>query len=268
MKQIVTTLLHLVLHGAAVHTTSPLLAKGASHVSTSVVVVKKHHAHVQRTLSLRWTIDRNSSFANSSVPQSPTPGHMFENIGANPDPMHTWACVEVKKSKVEGAGMGLFAKCNIAKETLLGEYRGQRFMMGERGSAKQLQDDWAYIWKIPRCLAPPGKLVVLDHQAKAKAHECSNKNGFVYVDAKPLTSTTKNPLRYVNGAQDQYEVQMLNTEGFFADDRVWYFTTKDVRMGEEFIVDYGDAYWKPAKHEGDKAPDDIEADWGNFANDG
>lgn len=268
MKPVASVLLLSSLHYTRVYATSPFLTQGSSHVSTHVAAVKKHHAQVQRSLSLRWSAEGNSSHRNSSEPKLPISGNLFENIGANPDPKHAWAWVEVRKSKVEGAGLGLFAKCDIAKETLLGEYRGQRFMMGERGSAKQLKDDWAYIWKIPRCLSPPDKTVVLGRKDKIKAHECSNKNGFVYVDAKPMTSATENPLRYVNGAQDEYEAKTLNTEGFFADDRIWYFTTKDVKKGDEFIVDYGDAYWKPARHEGDKAPDDIDADWGNFANDG
>lgn len=268
MKPIRTTLVLSLLHGISAHASSPLLAQGASRVSTNAVAVKEHHHQLQRSLSLRWVSEGNSSQVNSSNPQPPTSGHLFDNIGANSDPMHAWACVEVRKSLVEGAGMGLFATCDIAKETLLGEYCGQHFIMGERGSANQLKDDWAYIWKIPRCLAPPDAPVVIGRKDKIKSHECSRKNGFVYVDAKPMTSATKNPLRYVNGAQDEYEVKTINTEGFFADDRIWYFTNKEVKKGQEFIVDYGDAYWKPAKHEGDKAPDDIDADWGNFANDG
>lgn len=176
----------------------------------------------------------------------------------------------MRDSKIKGAGRGLFATCDIHANTLIGEYRGMRFMMGERGSTHRLETDWAYIWKVPRCLAPPGKPVVIAKTDKFTAHRCSGENGFVYVDALPMDDMVGNPLRFVNGVRwvgEKKDNMKENVEGFFADDRVWYFTKAEVKMGEEFIVDYGPSYWADATDEAAAGTvPDFGADWGDFVN--
>lgn len=200
------------------------------------------------------------------LPPPPRAGQVFE-VDDSPDPRGAWPCLEARTSTIPNAGKGLFATVGIQNSTLLGEYLGKRFVMGDRGSSRELEADWDYIWKIPRCLAPRGKPTVITRADKHKAHDCSNDNGFVYVDAKPLVDPKKNPLRYVNGAQSQDQSQRVNVEAFFAYDRVFYYTVRDVAPGTELVVDYGNAYWKPAKKEGDRAPEEIEGDWGNFVDD-
>jgi len=239
-----------------------------------------------RTFSLRWDDAYPSSLRKRSraasppsdkdkpkashkksplAPSSPEAGRAFDVDAASSDPRGAFRCLKARQSEIPDAGKGLFASCGLSKDTFLGEYIGEKFMMGERGSAKRLETDWSYIWKVPRCLAGPSK--VLTREDKNSAHECSNKNGFVYVDAVPVKDEEKNPLRYVNGAQTEYEKNKVNVEAFFADDRVWYYTTRDVQSGAELMVDYGGGYWKEAKTSSSKAPDELEADWGNFVND-
>jgi len=222
----------------------------------------------QALLRPRNATSRNATNATkptqSPLPQAPLEGALYA-VDSRHDPRKAWPCVEVKASRIPGAGKGLFALRDIKKDTLLGEYVGKNFMIGERGSAKELEADWSYIWKVPRCLAPKNKLVVITRADKKQAHECSNDNGFIYVDALPLEDPKANPMRYVNGAMTEAQSKTVNVEAFFADDRVWYFTTRDVKQGDEFMVDYGKGYWKEAKTESDFEGD--EADWSNFVAD-
>jgi SET domain-containing protein len=152
--------------------------------------------------------------------------------------------------------------------------------MGEHGANRKLQEDWSYIWKVPRCKAPPAPspdTVVITRDDKAISHDCSSHNGFVYVDAKPLDSESTNPLRFVNGVAAPRDMDQAgqardsNVDAFFADDRVWYYTSRPVQLGEELVVDYGPAYWEQ-RHEIDEnqpggKQDEMDMDWSNFQSD-
>lgn len=202
-------------------------------------------------------------------------------IDDTPDPHGSFKCLSVKTSRIPHAGRGLFAACPMGAETLLGEYVGERFMMGQNGANKKLAADWAYIWKVPRCKAPKDQLQVLKRSDKGPAHECSSANGFVYVDAKPLDDEVRNPMRFVNGVEHEDESQQgmvqeggqpekANVDVFFEDDRVFYYTSRAVKEGEEFIVDYGAGYWGEHKNSNDvpiASSDDMDGDWGTFVTD-
>lgn len=230
----------------------------------------------------------NASRGRGLMP--PQAGRIYD-VDASPDPRKAWPCLEVRKSSISGAGKGLFARCGLRNSTLLGEYRGMRFFMGQVGANKRLQSDWDYIWKVPRCLAPKNKLQVITRNDKNASHNCSSRNSFVYVDAKPMDSETANPMRFVNGVfgpqpssatflsaartgKAPGDVEHANVEAFFADDRVWYHTMRDIAVGEELFVDYGKGYWRPPA--GTRAAQDsaydqdvtgMVADWGNFVGD-
>lgn len=217
--------------------------------------------------------------------EPPEAGRAHE-VDASSDPRKAWKCLQVRRSKIANAGRGLFALCPLQKETLLGEYRGERFLMGQTGTNKRLQADWEYTWKVPRCLKGP-KFVVT-RAGRETAHSCSNLHGYVYVDAKPLDDEATNPLRFVNGVvskphgqtrrsggnQGRMETTPVNAsvEAFFADDRVFYHTLRAVAEGEELVVDYGEGYWRaPGSAEweqrGAQSPQNMVADWGDFVSD-
>jgi len=220
---------------------------------------------------------RDQAHSEPQTPQAPQAGRVFE-VDASSDPRGAWRCLQVSASSLSGAGQGVFAGCDLKKDTLLGEYRGERFTFGERGASRRLQFDWPYIWKVPRCLAPAGNQIVIRRQDKAVAHNCSNRNGYVYVDAVPLADPASNPLRFVNGAppadvagsgsagraQAKVGSQLVaNVEVFFADDRVFYFTGRNISRSEELVVDYGAEYWKERRRLSDE-DGGVVSDWSDF----
>lgn len=124
--------------------------------------------------------------------------------------------LELKKSKIRGAGIGCFAKTIIPAGTILGPYHGKYLTMRQRNRVK----DGTYIWKI---------------------------NEDLYVDAKNFKKN--NPLRYVNGAKTKLQQSKINCEvKFFGASpstmKVYYMTTRDILPGEELIISYGDTYFK------------------------
>jgi SET domain-containing protein len=123
--------------------------------------------------------------------------------------------IEVKKSKIRGAGLGAFAKTTIPAGTLMGPYHGRYMTTSQRNRVR----DGTYIWKI---------------------------NDDLYVDAKPIRKN--NPLRYVNGAKTSLQKKKINCEVKFfgatpSTMKVYYMTTKDVLPNEELLVSYGDYYF-------------------------
>merc|ERR1740117_1694565 len=66
--------------------------------------------------------------------------------------------------------------------------------------------------------------------------------GQVWVDARDETAKTS-PLRFVNGARTAKQRSKLNVEPYVRGAGMFYYTSKPVQKGEEFIVDYGENYW-------------------------
>lgn len=111
--------------------------------------------------------------------------------------------------------------------------------------------------------------MVITRMDKKTAHKFSNEHQYVYVDAMPMNKPAKNPLRFVNavrwiGNRIDSHSPPQNVDAFFVDNRVWYYTNGEVKVGDELIVDYGPAYWADAKSEDDGTPD---MDWGTFVTD-
>jgi len=213
---------------------------------------------------------RRSMKPATALPKGPEVGNLYD-INKSPDPHNAWQCLQVRRSRIPGAGKGLFAVCPLQNQTLLGEYLGQRFLMGEHGANLRLKADWSYIWKVPRCLSESKNLVVIRREDKHTSHACSSNNGFVYVDAKPLVDDRSNPLRYVNGvhpnaAQQADQPTKSNIEVFFADDRVFYHTTHSIAAGEELLVNYGEGYWRSGEQT-QQPPDEMGIDMADFMSD-
>ena len=123
--------------------------------------------------------------------------------------------VELKESKIRGAGTGVFAATFIPAGTLIGPYRGRYMNAKTRATVK----DGRYIWKI-------------------------SENRFV--DA--IDFPRDNPLRYVNGAKTPTQVKKINCEVRFigepGKEKVYYLITKNIPSGEELIISYGKIYFK------------------------
>ena len=125
--------------------------------------------------------------------------------------------VEVKRSRLPGAGNGLFAKRFIPKGMLIVEYKGR-----------------ITTWKD------------VEH------HEGSN--GYIYyvkrnhvIDA----SRTRSALaRYANDARGLGRVKGLynNAEYVEVGHKVFIKSTKDIEAGEEIFVAYGKEYWDAIRH--------------------
>lgn len=123
--------------------------------------------------------------------------------------------LELKKSKIRNAGIGVFAKTVIPSSTLMGPYKGEYLNLKKRNERK----DGTYIWKI---------------------------HDNLYVDAKKFKKN--NLLRYVNGAKTNIQKSKINCEVKFIGPsinklKVYYIAIKDILPGEELIISYGNNYF-------------------------
>ena len=123
--------------------------------------------------------------------------------------------VEVRTSTVPAAGKGLFAVRDFPKGTLLpAPYKGKRLTLEQ---FKRLRDfRWCFEVKEGKTWAVDGKAL---------------KRG--------------NPLRWVNGARTPAQRRQVNVAGLKLEDgEAWYATTRPVKAGSEFWIDYGPGYWQ------------------------
>jgi hypothetical protein len=132
--------------------------------------------------------------------------------------------LQVKRSKIPGAGKGLFTKQFIEKGTRIVEYKGR-----------------ITTWK--NVLA--GK----------------HFNGYVYfinrnhvIDAMRRKTAVA---RYANDARGHSKTKGVsnNSEFVVENKRVFIYAKKDILKGEEILVSYGSEYWREvAKHEKSLTP--------------
>lgn len=121
--------------------------------------------------------------------------------------------LQVKRSKIPGAGKGLFTKQFIEKGTRIVEYKGR-----------------ITTWRN-----------VLDGK---------HFNGYVYfinrnhvIDAMRRKTAIA---RYANDARGHSKTKgVLNNSEFVVENkRVFIYAKKDILKGEEILVSYGSEYWK------------------------
>ena len=121
--------------------------------------------------------------------------------------------LDVRASRIRGAGRGLFAAADLPAGTRLGEYTGRR--------TKSEPRDPSYTWRVN-----------IYHPNGTFSHP-------EYVDALRTPTCI---LRYANGARTPAQRRRINAEMYQHRGRVYYKTTKRVRRGTEIIIDYGDDY--------------------------
>eukprot|EP00747_Dinoflagellata_sp_TGD_P217753 gnl/TRDRNA2_/TRDRNA2_90110_c0_seq1.p1 gnl/TRDRNA2_/TRDRNA2_90110_c0~~gnl/TRDRNA2_/TRDRNA2_90110_c0_seq1.p1 ORF type:complete len:210 (-),score=33.78 gnl/TRDRNA2_/TRDRNA2_90110_c0_seq1:108-737(-) len=156
----------------------------------------------------------------------------LEHVSVSPrDADRPSDCLTVQASHIKGAGQGLFANCSLRGDVQLHEYCGRR-------TAERPLDGF-YLWQVPVCAEDPDRLRA--YNSEADMRDC-NPSREIWVDARDETADTC-PLRFVNGARTKQEHALINVEPRLRNGRMYYYTTKPVQNGEEFIVDYGENYW-------------------------
>ena len=122
--------------------------------------------------------------------------------------------IYLNKSKIKGAGIGLFADADIPKHTRIGIYNGKKI---NSDTFTNLRDK-TYVWQI-------------------------NDNLFVDGNPKNYTDNHKILLSFANGAKTRHQRKKINTFAYIYRKDIYYKTLTDVKKGEEIIVDYGKYYW-------------------------
>jgi hypothetical protein len=117
--------------------------------------------------------------------------------------------IEIKKSAVDGAGLGAFAKYNIHKGKVIGEYIGKIYLEKDFDKAK---GDYLFTVRI-------------------KGRDVKMIDG-----QNPKKSSW---VRYVNTPQTQNEG---NAYFFQYDQRIFIKTFKNIPKGQEIFAYYGDEY--------------------------
>lgn len=122
----------------------------------------------------------------------------------------------VKRSKIPGAGKGLFTKKFIEKGTRIVQYKGKNTVW----KAIQQQEFNGYVYYIKRDLV---------------------------IDARNYTKTFG---RYANDAKGINKLKKLNNNSHYVEDgqKVFIEALKDINAGEEILVSYGKEYWDAVKY--------------------
>ncbi len=125
----------------------------------------------------------------------------------------------IRRSRLPGAGMGLFTRAEIRKGDRIVEYAGRRRKWKD---VKHLDGHNGYLLRLNRTTA---------------------------IDARPVRSGKG---RYANDAQGLVRVAGLrnNAEYLTYGNRVYIEATRNIRKGEEILVGYGEAFWRLQKKVG------------------
>jgi uncharacterized protein len=120
--------------------------------------------------------------------------------------------LEVRKSRIPGAGLGLFTKVFIPKGTRIVEYKG-RVSSWKEADHKDGRN--GYIYYLKR-----------DHVIDASNH-------------------VKSLARYANDAKGIQKVSGLRNNSDYVSEgvRVFIESTRDIPANSEILVDYGKEYW-------------------------
>ena len=142
--------------------------------------------------------------------------------------------LQIKPSKIPGAGHGLFARKNISANAVLGDYQG-RHVTSLRDVYALKDDQYVFVIALP--------------------------------DRRPLWidgNVHSNYLRFVNGAKTRAEAKRINVEAYQYGGVLKFRTTRRITAGEELILDYGEEYWETysnadgIKHRNDRVLDQIQ----------
>ena len=119
------------------------------------------------------------------------------------------AALEVRASRINGAGLGLFATTDIAAHTVLCEYTGAELTLAEVAAI----DDYTYVGHIGL---------------------------MCYIDAREHPDVLA---RYINDGGDE-SAQNVRFVALPSRRRACALATRDIRKGEEIYASYGASYWR------------------------
>ena len=123
--------------------------------------------------------------------------------------------IEIKRSSFAYAGKGAFAKKDLKKGLRLGEYNGKLLSLEEY---EELSDK-AYIFEVKK--------------------KFEGRYYLFFIDAR-----SGDALKFVNGAYTKEQKEKVNVEAYQYSERIFFRTKREVKKGEELIIDYGDNYWE------------------------
>ncbi len=123
----------------------------------------------------------------------------------------------VKRSKIPGAGKGLFTNQFIAKGTRIVQYKGN---VTTWKAVQQQKDFNGYVYYIKRDLVVDAK-----NYKKAFARYANDAKGI-----SKLKAVTNNSSYVIDGK------------------KVFIEAVKDINAGEEILVSYGKEYWDVMRH--------------------
>eukprot|EP00438_Fugacium_kawagutii_P008251 Skav226270 [mRNA] locus=scaffold2708:297473:298230:- [translate_table: standard] len=130
---------------------------------------------------------------------------------------------------------GVIAQRDLRKGSVLPPYRGQLLTFREVG-LREFNEAMEYTW----CPLKNGVEMLNMSPEELISGPRAEEMAFC-VDSKDFA--TENPARYVNGAKQQEQCELVNVK-MCELGRVMYFrTTKDVAAGTELITNYGGSYW-------------------------
>ncbi len=130
----------------------------------------------------------------------------------------------VKRSRLPGAGLGLFTTRAIREGSKIIEYRGEIIGYSEyRRRARYEQDQYLFYVRRDRCIDAM-------HTPQYKARYANDAEGIV------RRRGVKNNSDYV-----------------IYDDQCFIVASRDIRAGEEIYVNYTQHYWKAMRRRAQKA---------------
>ena len=134
-------------------------------------------------------------------------------------------CFELKTSLIPSAGRGIFAKELIKSNKPWGEYKGKWVSPNEleNFSDELKKKGFEYGWEISDYRG---------NKKRAKGIKLRDGSVIGYIDAR--NEIDGNYLRFINhcGAND-------NVRAFQVQDKIYYVTMRDIKVGEELLVNYG-----------------------------
>jgi hypothetical protein len=143
-----------------------------------------------------------------------------------PKSIYIPAMYELKNSIIPGAGLGIFAKTDLPKNHILGNYKGtwltpEQYM----ASPKEL----LYVWEL------------YDYKGNKRDNgEKYDPNRVIgYIDGGLIKNS--NFLRYLNHPRNNAEE---NVKAKQEKNQIIYYTCRPVSKGEELMVSYGEEYGK------------------------
>ena len=126
--------------------------------------------------------------------------------------------IYISKSNIQGAGMGVFAKKNIKKNTKLGEYTGKIYnandYLNDNGNFPDLSNN---------------KYLMM-----------TTKNGKIHNLIDGLDGG--NWTRYINGIKTYSQSGLENCEFYQYSGKIFVRSIKNITKNEEIIIDYGPNY--------------------------